>query len=578
MIFTPPTFLPTLPSVPLQEPVGDFCLAKSLSRTTGPDSTHKQHPFVEAAINRAWTPDEVRVRVAQVAAALCSSWQIVPGQKWHKIVAILASNSVDTLILSWAIHRIGGACLMMQPTSSAEEIAGHFDRVPPFAMFASQDLLPLAKEAVQRSSLSELPLYRLSVAEGATEPDEDLSKITTLDDLIAAAKGLPQVQKVPLSANEATRRVAYYCTTSGTSGFQRIVAITHENLIASILQASEFLTTTRETASEVALGFLPFNHIYGLWTAHVIMYLGDSMIIHRGFNFMEIMTSIAKHRINTLYLVPPIINALSRNGPMLNRFDLSSVRTIISGGGPLSKEAFAKMQTVRPDVRILSGWGLTETCGVGSLSSSSDIFPGSSGILLPGVRIRLRDDNGREVETLEEMGEIEIASPSLVRGYIDSASDAFLPHTDDTDFWWATGDVGLFRKATSGENHLFIVDRIRDMIKVKGNQVAPGQIEAYLIQHAAVAETAVIGIPDEVAGERALAFVVREPSYKPDMSEADLRRAIRDYNDQELPEVCRLQDRIVFIDQIPKSASGKMLKRELRAQLSKFGFSSPPRP
>lgn len=87
--------------------------------------------------------------------------------------------------------------------------------------------------------------------------------------------------------------------------------------------------------------------------------------------------------------------------------------------------------------------------------------------MLPGVRIRLKDDNGNEIEALEEMGEIEIASPSLVHGYIDSASDALLPHTDNADFWWPTGDVGLFRASSSGENHLFIVDRIRDMVKVK---------------------------------------------------------------------------------------------------------------
>ncbi|KAJ5654821.1 AMP dependent ligase/synthetase [Penicillium lividum] len=575
MIFTPPTHLPALPSVPLHEPVGDFCLAKSLTRTTGPNSTYKRAPFVEATIDQAWTPDQIRDRVAQVAAGLSLSWQLVPGQKWHKIVAILASNSVDTLVLSWAIHRLGGACLMMQPTSSAEEIAGHFERVPPFAMFASQDLLPLAQEAIQRSSRSDLPLYKISLDGGLAEPDPQLSSITSLRDLIAAARDLPPLDKGHWPVNEATRRVAYYCTTSGTSGLQRIVAITHENLIASILQASEFLTTTREAGSEVALGFLPFNHIYGLWTAHVLMYLGDCVIIHRGFNFMEIMTSIVKYRINTLYLVPPIINALSRNASTLNHFDLSSVRSIVSGGGPLNKEAFGKMQAVLPHVRILSGWGLTETCGVGSLSCFSDIFPGSSGILLPGVRIRLRDDDGQEIETLEAMGEIEIASPSLVRGYIDSASDALLSPADNADFWWPTGDVGLFRTAPSGSNHLFIVDRIRDMIKVKGNQVAPGQIEAHLLQHAAVAEAAVIGVPNDVTGERALAFVVLEPSCAPGTSEAELRKAIQDHNDLQLPEICRLQNRIVFIEQLPKSASGKILKRELRKQVASPGFPFP---
>ncbi|KAF7586847.1 hypothetical protein BBP40_008240 [Aspergillus hancockii] len=193
IILTPPTSFPTLPSVPLQEPVGDFCLAKSLARTIGPDSADKRAPFVEATIDQAWTLDEISARVAQVAAALCSSWQFVPGQKRYKIVAILASNSVDTLILSWAIHGIGGACLMLQPTSSAEEIAGHFDRVPPFAMFASQDLLHLVQEAAQGRSLSKLPLYRLSVPGGAAELDQYLSRITTLDDLITATKGVPSM-------------------------------------------------------------------------------------------------------------------------------------------------------------------------------------------------------------------------------------------------------------------------------------------------------------------------------------------------------------------------------------------------
>ncbi|KAF2633109.1 putative AMP dependent ligase/synthetase [Macroventuria anomochaeta] len=575
MIFTAPDFLPTLPApLPLQETIGDFCLTANLAKTAGSDSVDKRPPFVEAAIDRAWTADEIGVRVAQVAAALFASWRLVPGQEWNKVVAILASNSVDTLILSWAIHRIGGGCLMLQPTSSADEIAEHLDRIPPFAMFVSQDLLPLGEEAVRRSSnSSKLPVYRLSVPDrsppaAAVESDLGLAKIPTLDDLLAAAKELLPMHKTPLAADEATRRVAYYCTTSGTSGFQRIVAITHKNMIASILQATSFYKATRERGSEVTLGFLPFNHIYGLLITHSLMYYGDSLIVHRGFNLMEILTSIVKYRINTLYLVPPIINALSRNASILDRFDLSSVNSIVSGGGPLNKEAFTKMQAARPNWRILSGWGQTESCGIGSLSHPSDIFPGSSGVLLPDVRIRLRDDSGREVEKLEEMGEIEIASPSVLRGYIDHANDALLPSAGDEELWWPTGDVGLFRVSPSGETHLFVVDRIRDMIKVKGNQVAPGQIEAHLSKHAAVAETAVVGVPDEVAGERALAFIVREPSYASSTNESDLRKTIRDYNDLALPEVCRLQDRIIFIDQIPKSASGKVLKGELRKKLT----------
>lgn len=111
-------------------------------------------------------------------------------------------------------------------------------------------------------------------------------------------------------------------------------------------------------------------------------------------------------------------------------------------------------------------------------------------------------------------------------------------------------------------------------LMIQGNQVAPGQIEDHLTKHAAVAETAVIGIADEVAGERALAFIVREPSHARETSEADLRTIIQEHNDLELPEVCRLQDRIIFVDELPKSASGKILKRELRKQVATW---SPPK-
>ncbi|RGP74953.1 putative phenylacetyl- ligase [Fusarium sporotrichioides] len=576
MIFTAPAYAPALPSpLPLQQTIGDFCLAKRREREGASDSL-----FIEAAIDRKWTIDDIEARLGQMAAALSSAWHIAPGQKWHKTVAILASNCVDTLILSWAIHRIGGGCLMLQPTSSADEMAAHMDRVPPFAIFVSQDLLTLGQEAFQKSSSSSnVPFYSFSEgpkSQKTTVPEtsQDSLKVSTLDDLMAAGKDLPLFEKTPLSEGEASRRVAYYCTTSGTSGFQRVVAITHENIIASILQAGLFIEATKGPASEVTLAFLPFNHIYGLLITHTFTWRGDSTVVHRGFNMMEILISIGKHRINTLYLVPPIINALSRNASILDRFDMSSVRYIVNGGGPLPKEAFLKMQAARPDWQIIPGWGQTEGCGIGSLSSPKDIFPGSSGVLLPGVRIRLRDDDGRLVEGLEEMGEIEIESPSGLLGYVDQADEALLPPPKEEEFWWPTGDVGLFRNSPNGEQHLFIVDRIRDMIKVKGNQVAPGQIEDHLTKHAAVAETAVIGIADEVAGERALAFIVREPSYARETSEADLRKILQEHNDLELPEVCRLQDRIIFVDELPKSASGKILKRELRKQAATW---SPPK-
>lgn len=142
----------------------------------------------------------------------------------HSVQLMKANRSLqmDTLILTWAIHRIGGGCLMLQPTSSAEEMAAHLDRIPPFAMFATIDLLPLAQETLQRSSApSDLPFYKFS--ESYVPPNkrsQDKSNLLSLDDLITASKEQPPVETILLADGEASQRVAYYCTTSGTSGFQ----------------------------------------------------------------------------------------------------------------------------------------------------------------------------------------------------------------------------------------------------------------------------------------------------------------------------------------------------------------------
>lgn len=134
---------------------------------------------------------------------------------------------MDTLILTWAIHRIGGGCLMLQPTSSTEEMAAHLNRIPPVAFFATLDLLSLGQEALKRSSIpSDLPFYKFSESYGPVNkrsPVPEASKIPSLDALIAASKHLPPLPKVSLAAGEASRRVAYYCTTSGTSGFQVMI-------------------------------------------------------------------------------------------------------------------------------------------------------------------------------------------------------------------------------------------------------------------------------------------------------------------------------------------------------------------
>jgi acyl-CoA synthetase (AMP-forming)/AMP-acid ligase II len=203
---------------------------------------------------------------------------------------------------------------------------------------------------------------------------------------------------------------------------------------------------------------------------------------------------------------------------------------------------------------------------------------------MPQFGIRLVKPNGEDVEGLDEPGEVHFISPSIFAGYL--GDDESNKNTFDDKGWLKSGDVGVFRKAPSGNEHLFILDRIKDMIKVKvshpllrfhpprittnshceqGDQVVPRDIESVLLSHPAIVDAAVIGVPDELSGERAKAYIVRSATEMADMDEEDLADHIDEYVQDKLHESHWLHDRIEFMAKLPKSESGKVLKKDLRA-------------
>lgn len=197
-----------------------------------------------------------------------------------------------------------------------------------------------------------------------------------------------------------------------------------------------------------------------------------------------------------------------------------------------------------------------------TFTSVGDTLAGSSGSLVPQFNARLLGPAGEEIETLDTPGEILLMSPTLFRGYL--GNDAATGGAFDGGGWLRTGDIGMFRKAPSGHEHLFVLDRIKDMIKVKGSQVVPGDIETVLRAHLAVDDVAVIGVPDESAGERAMAFVVRSKVGMADLDDEDLQDCLDEYVQDRMDETCWLHDRIEFIEALPKSSNGKVLRRTLR--------------
>jgi ribosome assembly protein SQT1 len=253
--------------------------------------------------------------------------------------------------------------------------------------------------------------------------------------------------------------------------------ISHHNVISNVLQITVFDHAFRETLRdpmqkhyvENVLALLPMSHIYALVVmCHTGPYRGDGAIVLPKFEMQMLLNSIQKFRINTLYLVPPIIILMTKSKPILDKFDLSSVRILFTGAAPLGKETADDISAQYPRWLIRQGYGLTETSTVVSSTSGLDIWFGSSGSLLPGIEARIVATDGKEITGYDTPGELWVKGPAVTLGYLKNekaTNETYV--TDAGGRWLRTGDEVVVRKAPSGTEHFFVVDRIKELIKVK---------------------------------------------------------------------------------------------------------------
>lgn len=253
---------------------------------------------------------------------------------------------------------------------------------------------------------------------------------------------------------------------------QKAAMISHRNVIANIMQLTLFDKADREhiyhSYRDVVLGLLPQSHIFSLIiVCHLSTYRGDSVIILPRFVLNTFLEVIEKFRINTLYLVPPIIITMMNNFKHMRKFDLKSVNRVWVGAAPLAPEATAALLAEYPTWTVTLGYGMTETCVCVTSQTPRDIVLGSSGWVLPGFEILLVDESGKRISGYDQPGEVLVKSPSIVLGYLNNeeANRETFVELEEGRFI-KTGDVGVFQKAPSGVEHLWIVDRIKELIKV----------------------------------------------------------------------------------------------------------------
>jgi acyl-CoA synthetase (AMP-forming)/AMP-acid ligase II len=423
----------------------------------------------------------------------------------------------------------GGTVTTLSPLASAQEAAYQLTDTGARVLLTAPPFLEAAQAAAEQAGVQEL--YVLGPPAGPA---------LAFADLASSADAPPAVQIDP------AREVAALLYSSGTTGVSKGVRLTHRALVAALV---EFGALAPFTEADRMLCPIPFFHIAGQAAGmNAILSAGATVVTMSRFDPETYFALIQEHRTNVLGTAPPVVLALAKH-PMVDRFDLSSVERIVSGSAPLS----AQLQTAcsqRIGRFVGQAYGLTET-GLIIATSPHDgraPRPGSAGMLVPNTEARVVDPGtGRDVPP-GEIGELLVRGPQLMAGYLGrpEATAAMI----DADGWLHTGDLVKI----DADGWLFVVDRLKELIKYKGYQVAPAELEALLGAHPAIADAAVVGRPDEAAGEIPVAYVVRA-------ADVDAPEII-DYVAARVSPQHRVRA-VEFVDAIPKSPAGKLLRRVL---------------
>ncbi|KAI1120412.1 hypothetical protein F5Y10DRAFT_127243 [Nemania abortiva] len=563
MVFTPPAWAPQLPFDPPDSiPLHEFLGTERYGRLPFDRS---QNPFTCGLTGKTYTHAEMRERQELLARSLSKrmGWQPNEDTPWDKVIGLYSLNTIDYLMSTYAVHRLSGIVTPANAAYSAAELEHQLKSAGAKALLTCPSLLENALKAARASNIPDDKIFTLDVPGQTRDP-----RFKTIDELITEGRSLPELESLRWTKGQGARQVAYLCYSSGTSGLPKAVMIAHYNVIANVMQVRWHEETGRrqngiETQTQV--GLLPLSHIYGLVViASAGPYRGDGTIILPRFELKTLLQAIQRFKINFMHLVPPIVIQLLRNTELCSKYDLSSLGFIYTGAAPLGAETNEDMLKAFPKITVGQGYGMTETSTVIFSTPQNDVMMGTSGSLVPGTRAKLLDEEGREITEYDKRGELFIQSPSLTLGYLHNeraTSEAFV--WDQDGRWIRTGDVAVARKAPSGNEHFAVVDRLKELIKTKGHQVAPAELEAHLLTHPAVNDCAVIPVPDEGAGEVPKAYVVKSASVasKPD---EEITRGIREYVEAHKARYKWLKGGVEFIDAIPKSPSGKILRRLLK--------------
>ncbi|MEV5918420.1 4-coumarate--CoA ligase family protein [Streptomyces pseudogriseolus] len=468
----------------------------------------------------------------RVAAGLAEA-----GVRKGDVLALHSPNTIAFPTAFYAATRAGASVTTVHPLATPEEFAKQLRDCAARWIVTVSPLLDSARRAAELAG----GVREIFVCDSA-------SGHRSLIDMLASTAPEPAVGIDP------AEDVAALPYSSGTTGIPKGVMLTHRQIATNLAQLQPAITAG---PGDRVLAVLPFFHIYGLTALmNAPLRHGATVVVLPRFDLEQFLAAVQNHRITALYVAPPIVLALAKH-PLVAEYDLSSLKYVISAAAPLDAHLAAACARRLGLPPVGQAYGMTELSPgthVVPLDLMKEAPPGTVGKLIAGTEMRIvsLDDPGKDLGP-GESGEILIRGPQVMKGYL-GRPDATAAMIDE-DGWLHTGDVGH----ADADGWLFVVDRVKELIKYKGFQVAPAELEALLLTHPGVADAAVIGVYNEDGNEVPHAFVVRHPS-APDLTEGEVMLHVA----ERVAPYKRVRH-VTFIDGVPRAASGKILRRELRA-------------
>jgi len=482
--------------------------------------------LIDGASGRTLTYAQLRQGIRRVAGNLARR-----GLKKGEVVGIYSPNLPEYALAFHGVALAGGIITTANPLYTPDELAYQLRDSGAKFLITVDALLDKALPAAQNAGVQEV--FTIGQDKRATPFTELLTDAEPPD--------------VPIHPREDLVVLPY---SSGTTGLPKGVMLTHYNLVANMVQVMGSGVNIR--ADERVIGILPFYHIYGMLVIlNLCLYRGVTIVTLPRFELEQFLKTLQDYKITRANLVPPIILMLAKQ-PVVDQYDLSNLKIIMSGAAPLGEDV-ARACAERLGCLVLQGYGLTETSPVTHVNPEDParIKLASVGPPIANTECMIVDVGTGKPLGVREEGEVWIRGPQVMRGYLNNPEATAATITPDG--WLRTGDIGYVDE----DGYFYIIDRVKELIKYKGLQVAPAELEAVLLSHPAVADAAVIPSPDEEAGEVPKAFVV--------LKAPATAEELMDYVAQRVAPFKKIR-RIEFVEQIPKSPSGKILRRVLVQQ------------